>query len=112
MRTSDKTATYYSKWLGVFAGRKYRCRRGQGRAERSIKSDDGGEDLAQPQTENDRHLRPGGARRLRIDKDGNLWCGWRSNGIQQSGPTEIGDREADPNRANRKTSMASWRSVL
>ena len=29
---------------------------------------------------------------FRVDKDGNLWCGWGSNGILQSEPTEIGGR--------------------
>jgi gluconolactonase len=26
---------------------------------------------------------------FRVDKDGNLWCGWGSNGILQSEPTEL-----------------------
>ncbi len=27
---------------------------------------------------------------FRIDLDGNLWCGWGSNGALQAGPTELG----------------------
>ena len=30
---------------------------------------------------------------FRIDRDGNLWCGWGSNGALQSEPTEIGGRK-------------------
>ncbi|PKU26465.1 SMP-30/gluconolactonase/LRE family protein [Telmatospirillum siberiense] len=30
---------------------------------------------------------------FRVDKDGNLWCGWGSNGALQSEPTDVGDRK-------------------
>jgi gluconolactonase len=30
---------------------------------------------------------------FRVDRDGNLWCGWGSNGALQSEPTEIGGRK-------------------
>jgi gluconolactonase len=30
---------------------------------------------------------------FRVDRDGNLWCGWGSNGLLQSEPTEIGGRK-------------------
>ena len=29
---------------------------------------------------------------LKVDRDGNLWCGWGSNGALQSEPTDIGGR--------------------
>ena len=30
---------------------------------------------------------------FRVDRDGNLWCGWGSNGALQPEPTEIGGRK-------------------
>lgn len=30
---------------------------------------------------------------FKVDRDGNLWCGWGSNGALQSEPTEIGGRK-------------------
>ena len=30
---------------------------------------------------------------FRVDRDGNLWCGWGSNGVLQSEPTEINGRK-------------------
>jgi gluconolactonase len=30
---------------------------------------------------------------FRVDRDGNLWCGWGSNGALQSEPTEVGGRK-------------------
>lgn len=30
---------------------------------------------------------------FRVDRDGNLWCGWGSNGILQSEPTDLGARK-------------------
>jgi gluconolactonase len=30
---------------------------------------------------------------FRVDRDGNLWCGWGSNGALQSEPTDIGGRK-------------------
>jgi len=30
---------------------------------------------------------------FRVDRDGNLWCGWGSNGALQSTPTDVGDRK-------------------
>lgn len=30
---------------------------------------------------------------FRVDRDGNLWCGWGSNGALQSAPTDVGDRK-------------------
>ncbi|HKX44483.1 MAG TPA: SMP-30/gluconolactonase/LRE family protein [Burkholderiaceae bacterium] len=30
---------------------------------------------------------------FRVDRDGNLWCGWGSNGALQSEPTELGGRK-------------------
>jgi gluconolactonase len=33
---------------------------------------------------------------FRVDRDGNLWCGWGSNGILQSEPTDAGGRKVYP----------------
>ena len=30
---------------------------------------------------------------FRVDRDGNLWCGWGSNGALQSEPTDVGGRK-------------------
>jgi gluconolactonase len=30
---------------------------------------------------------------FRVDRDGNLWCGWGSNGVLQAEPTEVGGRK-------------------
>src|SRR5438067_2114073 len=30
---------------------------------------------------------------FRVDRDGNLWCGWGSNGAMQSEPSEVGGRK-------------------
>lgn len=30
---------------------------------------------------------------FKVDRDGNLWCGWSSNGALQSEPTEVGSRK-------------------
>ncbi len=30
---------------------------------------------------------------FRVDRDGNLWCGWGSNGVLQSEPTDVGGRK-------------------
>jgi gluconolactonase len=30
---------------------------------------------------------------FRVDRDGNLWCGWGSNGLLQSEPTDVGGRK-------------------
>ncbi len=29
---------------------------------------------------------------FKVDRDGNLWCGWGSNGVLQSAPSEVGGR--------------------
>jgi gluconolactonase len=33
---------------------------------------------------------------FRVDRDGNLWCGWGSNGAVQSEPTEVNGRKVYP----------------
>ena len=35
---------------------------------------------------------------FRVDRDGNLWCGWGSNGALQADPVEIGGRKVYPLR--------------
>ncbi len=30
---------------------------------------------------------------FKVDRDGNLWCGWGSNGALQSEPTDVGGRK-------------------
>src|SRR3979490_663267 len=36
---------------------------------------------------------PGAIDGFRVDRDGNLWCGWGSNGALQGEPTEVGGRK-------------------
>jgi gluconolactonase len=43
---------------------------------------------------------------FRVDRDGNLWCGWGSNGALQSEPTDVGGKKVFQLRAAPRTSTA------
>ncbi len=40
------------------------------------------------------------------DRDGNLWCGWGSNGALQAEPAEVGGRRSTVSGAGRRISTA------
>ena len=49
---------------------------------------------------------------FRVDRDGNLWCGWGSNGALQGEPTDVGGRKIFQLKGKlRRISTASWCSA-